>query len=133
MEIPIPNTFRYLLVYWLPLLIYMLIIFIQSSYPTIDTPGPSHLDKLFHLAAYALLGYLFARAYGASRLQRHMALIVILAIASASLYGVLDELHQSLVPQRRADPWDVGADFLGSLIGVGIYWLKSLKRTLPEP
>ena len=125
---PRRNQFRYLLVYWAPILIYILIIFIQSSYPTLDTPTGSHLDKLLHLTAYAILGFLFARAYGASRLKNNTVWVIVLGIVSASLYGILDEVHQYFVPMRRADMLDVGANILGSVIGVGIYWLLYLKR-----
>ncbi len=83
---------------------------------------------MLHLVAYAVLGFLFARAYGASRLQGNVVLIIILGIASASLYGILDELHQYFVPQRRADLLDVGADILGSIMGVGLYWQLVLKN-----
>jgi len=112
----------------MPILVYLLIIFIQSSYPSIDTSRGVHLDKLLHLVAYAVLGFLFARAYGASRLRGKVVLIIILGIASASLYGILDELHQYFVPHRRADLLDIGADILGSVIGVGLYWLLVLKN-----
>ena len=122
------NRFRYLLAYWAPILIYILIIFIQSSYPTLDTPAGSHLDKLLHLTAYAILGYLFARAYGASRLKNNTVWVIILGILSASLYGILDEVHQYFVPMRRADMLDVGANILGSVIGVCVYWIFNLKR-----
>ena len=111
----------------MPILVYLLIIFVQSSYPSIDTPKGSHLDKLLHLVAYAVLGFLFARAYGASRLRGKVALVLFLAIVSASLYGILDETHQYFVPQRRADLLDVGADVLGSIVGVYIYWQLFLK------
>ena len=122
------NSVRYLLAYWAPILVYILIIFIQSSYPTLDTPAGSHVDKLLHLTAYAILGFLFARAYGASRLKGNTVWVVILGIVSASLYGILDEVHQYFVPMRRADMLDVGANILGSVIGGGIYWLFALRR-----
>ena len=127
MEAPIRNTYRYLLAYWMPILVYLLIIYIQSSYPSVHTTKGLHLDKLLHLVAYAVLGFLFARAYGATRLRGNVVLIIFLAIVSASLYGVLDELHQYYVPQRRADALDVGADILGSIIGVYVYWQLVLK------
>jgi VanZ family protein len=123
----IRNTLRHVLIYWLPILVYLLIIFIQSSYPSIDTPKGSHLDKLLHLAAYAVLGFLFARAYGAAHWRGNVVMIIVLGIVSASFYGILDELHQFFVPSRRADLLDVGADILGSIIGVCIYWGMYIK------
>lgn len=41
-----------------------------------------------------------------------------LAWGLAVLWGVIDELHQSQVPGRSADPWDALADACGALIAV---------------
>ncbi len=41
-----------------------------------------------------------------------------LAFALAVLWGALDELHQSYVPGRTADLWDIVADATGALIAV---------------
>ena len=42
-------------------------------------------------------------------------------------FGVSDELHQSFVPLREADPWDVIANAAGSLMGVTV-WQKISPR-----
>ena len=41
------------------------------------------------------------------------------AIGAASLYGVLDEYHQSLVPLRDAALSDILVDLIGAVIGAG--------------
>ena len=49
--------------YWLPVIFYCLLIFVQSSYPVTESlPLFPHADKLAHAGAYALLGFLFYRA-----------------------------------------------------------------------
>lgn len=40
------------------------------------------------------------------------------AIGIATLYGVIDELHQRYVPGRNSDPLDVLTDFLGATVFV---------------
>ncbi len=42
------------------------------------------------------------------------------SILSSALYGVTDELHQHFIPNRFMDPYDITADWLGSVIGVVI-------------
>lgn len=74
-------------------------------------------DKLFHAAAYSVLGFLILGAIkpawnGYSRGQ------ILLAAGLAAVYGVLDEFHQYFVPGRSADPFDAIADLAGGLLGV---------------
>lgn len=82
-------------------------------------PGPQALfsfqDKFEHVAAYALLGWLYAMALtGRARAPRRR---VLLAAGLALLYGASDEFHQSLVPGRDANPADLAADGIGGLAG----------------
>lgn len=113
------------LYYWLPVIAYCLIIFIQSSFASPPVgPRIPHMDKLLHLAGYALLSILFLRAYlNASGLARRPILAMLCAFLSAALYGVSDELHQSLVSARQAEILDLVADTVGSAMGVGGYWV----------
>ncbi len=111
-----------LLIYWLPIIIYCLLIFIQSSYPSIKrAPELPHIDKVLHFVAYALLGALFLRAFKTSRIKNNVKLMLILSVLLSSLYGISDEIHQYFVPYRDADLMDVLADMLGGIMGVYIY------------
>jgi VanZ family protein len=113
-----------LLYYWLPVCLYCLLIFIQSSNPAPEQIPPlPYLDKLIHLGAYAVLGVLFVRAFASANLKGHRLLVPILAAVAASLYGISDEIHQAFVPFREADHWDAIADILGSIIGVALFYL----------
>jgi VanZ family protein len=42
------------------------------------------------------------------------------AFAVAILYGLSDEWHQSFVPGRTPDVWDLVVDAIGALTGIGI-------------
>jgi len=103
---------------WLPVIFYCLLIFIQSSYPaTQSLPSIPHIDKLMHAAAYALLGFLFFRAFQSTSIQRSAVLLLIFSALASSLFGISDEIHQHFVPTRTADIMDVLADIAGSLLG----------------
>jgi VanZ family protein len=79
------------------------------------------MDKLLHFACYALLGALFLRAFNTTPIKHNFKLVLILSVFLSALYGISDEIHQSFVPFRTADPMDVVADILGSIAGVYLY------------
>jgi VanZ family protein len=104
---------------WLPPVAWAGLIFYLSSLPGSAIPSPFFsADKVFHLGAYALLGYLVARAlayYGRTgRVMLMPALLLCLA------YGISDEFHQSFVPDRTPSALDVAADTIGACIGIVI-------------
>jgi VanZ family protein len=104
---------------WLPLVLYCLLIFVQSSQPSPEQlPELPYLDKLLHFGGYALLGILFFRALRTLPIKERPHLLIGLA---ATLYGIGDEIHQYFVPFRDADILDATADFLGSAGGVYLY------------
>lgn len=108
--------------YWLPILIYCFLIFIQSSYPSPESiPALPYIDKILHFIAYAVLGVLFFRAYRTQRFKENINLAIMLSIISSSLYGLSDEVHQYFVPSRNADIMDFFADVAGSICGVYIF------------
>lgn len=90
-------------------------IFTASSIPSARLPAPafSGADKLVHVAIFALLGWLVARA---SRRGPAAAL-------GAGAYGALDELHQRFTPGRFMDPWDALADLVGASAGAAAWAL----------
>ena len=109
---------RIFVFYWLPVILYCLLIFIQSSYPaTQSLPSIPHMDKLAHTGAYALLGFLFFRVFQTTSIQKNAVLLVIFSALASSLYGISDEIHQYFVPSRTADIMDVLADAAGSVLG----------------
>ncbi len=108
--------------YWFPLIIYCILIFLQSSFPSIESiPELPYTDKLLHFFAYAVLGALFLRAYKTLQIRNNLKLLIILSVLSSSLYGISDEIHQYFVPSRSFEYVDILADVLGSLFGVFIY------------
>ena len=108
--------------YWLPLIAYCLAIYIQSDLPASEhIPSFEFSDKILHFFAYAVMGVLFYRAYQTLRIKGDPRLLILLSIASATLYGISDEIHQYYVPFRDASILDAVANMLGAVCGVYLY------------
>ncbi len=83
-------------------------------------------DVATHGAAYLVLALLLAHGLTPGvRLSLRSALIV---IAFATAYGATDEAHQSFIPGRHSDPWDVAKDALGAILGVAAYQHPKVHR-----
>ncbi len=103
---------------WAPAIVYAALIFALSSLsqpPPFVPPELLSLDKLVHLAEYAVLGALLARALRAG--GRPAARVFAGALLLGSLYGASDELHQAFVPKRTAEVRDWAADSAGAALG----------------
>lgn len=117
--------------YWLPLMVYGLLILIQSTRPLMF-PGLRHLDKPIHFVAYALLGILMFRALYSLPGKCGTALIALMAVFVSSMVGCGDEIIQIFVPSRTIDRADFLYDVLGSVSGVLLY-LVLIKVIRPRP
>lgn len=115
----------------LPLFLYWIVLFVLTSLPGNISLDLNVSDKIEHFGAYGLLSFLlyltlfFQKKY--QFLANNPATFTLLF---ASFYGMVDELHQMLVPGRFADIRDWTADFLGSLLAVLIakFILVKLKQ-----
>jgi VanZ family protein len=100
----------------------MAAIFVLSHQPTVR--GADRVpDWLTHGTAYGTLAFFMARAIGQS-VARSVVSSTAVVLAS-TLYGVTDELHQSFVPGRHCDPWDVVKDLGGSVFGVLLFRFRA--------
>jgi VanZ family protein len=107
---------------WLPVLAWAALIFAFSSVPSLGT-GLGGWDlvlrKLAHVAEYAVLGALLARAVGAAWV----------AFALGVLYAASDEVHQSFVAGRAGRPLDVAIDAVGVGLGIVVWRRVVASRT----
>jgi VanZ family protein len=109
--------------FWLPVLLYVTLIFVVSSLQGLQPPQlfGTFSDKIPHAVEYGILGFLLVRAIrGTELLQRSLpaglvALIVGLAVALA------DELYQAYVPGRQSDPFDYTADAVGLALAIVLF------------
>lgn len=109
---------RSLLGLWLPVVLYALVIFAASSFPSPEFPIQFwSFDKILHLAEYALLGILLARAIKGTQPVIDLRKLYLLVAAIALLYGVSDEFHQAFVPGRTVSVWDALTDGVGGFLG----------------
>jgi VanZ family protein len=105
----------------------MAMLFGFSSLSTLPTPPGSFSFYDIHVAAYAGLGALTARATGKG-MRTVSWRAVLIAIVISTLYGVSDEYHQLFVPGRSFDVLDMVADFIGSVAGASAVGAWSIIR-----
>ena len=143
-----PSGFNRFLRYWLPVILWMGVIFGMSTNagapnktsrligPIVRwlVPGVSDeavgrvvfgVRKAAHVTEYALLAALCWRARrqpvrGDARPWRWTD--AAFALALAAVFAASDEWHQSFVPSRQASGWDVLLDSGGAALGLLIIW-----------
>lgn len=88
-------------------------------------PTPYSVDKLAHSLGHAwVAAALFgALERGDSGEQPYRAALA--AAVGSTVYGVCLELCQRWVPGRRFERGDVLAAALGSVVGVGVEWMRA--------
>jgi VanZ family protein len=107
--------------YHFPFILWMLVIFAESSmpgdfYPQIDIVN---IDKVAHIGIYGLLGllcYISLIHLNGSNTFSNNPLIWTLVICS--FYGASDEFHQLFTPNRSCDFWDWVSDTIGAILAV---------------
>ncbi|MEW6757395.1 MAG: VanZ family protein [Acidobacteriota bacterium] len=120
-------TLRHFARYWLPPLLYVLLITLLSHMT--HPPLPSGLEaNLLHVPEYALLGLLLARALQAGAQGKAAPPVLASALVLAVLLGGLDEFHQAFVPGRMPDPMDWAHDAAGAFLGVSSWGLWTWLR-----
>jgi VanZ family protein len=128
--------------YWLPVLIWLGVIFLGSSdlmsaqhtsrflvpflhwlKPDISAETIAQIQfvmrKAAHLTEYAILAILLWRAvYCGANLKMKMSILSASLWIAATLVAAADEFHQSFIESRTASPWDVMIDSGGAIFGL---------------
>jgi len=108
---------------YVPLIIYWLILFIATTLPAERLPSVGFSDKINHFIAYFVLAFLVNLTLIYQRKSRFLfEKATVATIVICLFYGVVDELHQMLIPGRFAETWDWVADALGVFAGVLIVY-----------
>jgi VanZ family protein len=104
-------------VLWLPPFFVMAGIFVASSsaIPAMIKHLIPYQDKVAHLLLFGVLAFLLSRAAGFGW-GWSWGRAAFFAIIATSIYGFLDEWHQSYVPGRTVDIADWAADTLGAAL-----------------
>jgi VanZ family protein len=113
---------------WLPAIVWAITLAVLSSIPGSAIPEVplANTDKLVHVGLYLVLGLLCARALRATTALRP-GRAVVATVLLVTAFGVTDELHQLLTPNRSCDWHDLVADSLGGLLGA-LGWTIYLQR-----
>jgi VanZ family protein len=112
---------RGLLARWLPVIVWMALIFTFSAQPTLPSLPGAFWDTLMkkgaHFTVYAVLAALSWRALEPRRGAFGWAWLL------AVLYACTDEWHQSFVPGRHPMATDVLIDACGAATALLLIWL----------
>jgi VanZ family protein len=108
--------------YWVPVALYAGVIFYLSAQSHPEDQLPSFLlkevsDKVLHAVEYGILSLLCYRALRWAAGPAVARYAVVLAIVTASVFGITDEVHQAFVPLRESSWQDWLADTIGAVIG----------------
>ena len=123
---PSGRSSRRLIKYWLPVIIYAILIFYLSSLTGKDLPDLfSGQDILAHLIEYACFALLINRALKAYSPKLIHSKRILWVCVIAIIYAASDEFHQSFVAGRNSSLFDLFLDAMGSLMGGLVYrWQK---------
>jgi VanZ family protein len=109
---------------WVAVVTWMGLIFCLSAQPRLPSvipPGlPQIQDIIGHFTVYAVLAVFLWWALRGAGVRRPM----LWALVAAVLYSFTDEFHQSFVPNRHPDPFDLATDLAGAAAALLILrWL----------
>jgi VanZ family protein len=128
---------RRILGYWLPPLAWMGLIFFLSAQPDLPhAPGPwldTLLKKTGHAAAYGMLAWFYLRVlrqYFSS--GRILTVLRAASVGLAIIYALSDEYHQTFVPGRNGNLFDVAVDGIGACAAMWLDWWLTRRRSLSE-
>ena len=141
------------IVYWLPPLIWMAIIFPSNDYlsskstsyiivPLLQWLLPhasqSTIDilhitvrKFAHFFSYAFLSVLLYRAFRAGNRKLWRPEWIIYAGMIAVIYGSLDEYMQTFIPSRTGSVYDWIIDSSGAIFALGTISVRNRFKTIP--
>ncbi|MES9880606.1 MAG: VanZ family protein [Sedimenticola sp.] len=104
-----------------------------GSGPDEITPWlPGEIKNLLHIPIFGLFALLLW--YGIKDHFQRLGWAFISVIGLTLIFGILDEWHQSFIPDRTVSLEDVISDLLGGLIAVSaaLYWHKRKNRKEPH-
>lgn len=102
--------------YWIPTLAWLMVIYLFSSQPTVQTTSVDLVDfsikKTAHFTEYFILTILMV--YSLSKTTKlRFSRVLLLAVFLSVFYAVSDEWHQSFVPGRQPRVRDILIDTFG--------------------
>jgi hypothetical protein len=112
--------------FWLPPLIWGLLIFLSSSRPSVVVSKIYWPDfmvkKTAHMIEYGILFTLFYRALRSSFEKKELLKLALFAFLLTFFYAISDEYHQTFIPGRQGLPRDILIDGFGAVLAWGGIW-----------
>jgi len=93
-----------------------------------EEPFP-HWDKVVHTIEFVVFALLNLRALRGSFSKAALPVIGFWAVFITTAYGALDEFHQSFVPGRDSDIFDLLADAGGACLAWAVWYVWVRKET----
>lgn len=127
--------FKKIFFYWLPAIIWMVIIFYLSARQKVTVSEDSLINFLvfkgLHMIEYAGLCFWLFRAFTSIIRKATLSEKLTLALFLTILYSVSDEIHQTFIPTREGITRDVAIDSIGAFfmyiyIKNNLHFLKKL-------
>jgi VanZ family protein len=113
--------------YFIPAILYYLLIFALSSQNlNLDLPGLG-FDKVAHFIEFSLLGFFLSVGYF-NAFRFSAAVKAVLVFLTGLPLGILDEIHQLYVPGRTSAIGDAVADAAGIVWGILMYLYLARRR-----
>ena len=108
--------------WWLAAGLYALAIFLLAgqSYPLGIKHMPFLVDKAIHVLVYGAFSVVLFAALRHSMPRTPSLVLAGAAAVIAVLYGLSDEYHQSFIPFRRTDAYDLAANAVGVIVAQGL-------------
>jgi VanZ family protein len=148
----IESSFAKNLLYWLPPLLWMSVIFIFSTdifagentgstlwaiasfvYPAVTREefGLIHfyIRKAAHFTEYAVLALLLFRAFRSGAIERWRWSWTIGSLLVVVVYALLDEYHQTFTGRRTGAVYDSLIDISGGVVCLFLIWLARRRRS----
>ncbi len=130
------STFRGWLVHWIFPLLWMALLFFLSAQPDLPyAPGPwadTLIKKIGHAVVYGVLAWLYLRALRWQLENRHsdgtQTVLRLLSAGLAVAYALSDEYHQTFVPGRNGNLFDVMIDGVGACAAMLLHWWLARRR-----
>lgn len=109
---------------WVPPVVFMALIYVQSSLPAVSSAVEIFGDKFLHAAGFGALAWLWIRSLTNRFAQKTSSVYASLAVALTGLYAATDEWHQRFVPSRQSSIGDWVADVAGAVVvaSICVYW-----------
>jgi len=107
-----------------PAILVMIALFTLSTLPGNDPLLNSFnfSDKIEHFIAYFVLGVTFCMWIPNKKWLAKPFACGLFIVFLCTLFGASDEYHQSFVPGRSCDIYDLATDFAGGIVAVLVYF-----------